>query len=169
MCLVPVAVNLNSKILQSRPIEGLDFRKGVGLLKTLVFDCKLLCNTKLYKLKSNYIKELERKVYTSQHQDGLIDIFASIYIIGFSIGILLDYIWDFSFGVLLPGILVVLVVPLWITAKRRITMPRIGYVNFGTRGKTKITAIFTGILVLGTAFFFAFTSPLPKVLTLNNI
>lgn len=87
----------------------------------------------------------------------MIDIFASIYIIGFSIGILLDYIWDFSFGVLLPGILVVLVVPLWITAKRRITMPRIGYVNFGTRGKTKITAIFTGILVLGTAFFFAFT------------
>ena len=103
------------------------------------------------------LKELQRKAYTSYHQDGLIDIFACIYIIGFSIGILLDYIWDFSLGVLLPGILVVLVVPLWITAKRKITMPRIGYVNFGTKGKTKITAIFTGILVLGTALFFAFS------------
>jgi hypothetical protein len=102
------------------------------------------------------LKELERKVFASYHQDGLIDIFACIYIIGFSIGILLDYLWDFSLGVLLPGILVVLVVPLWIKAKRKITMPRIGYVNFGTRGKTKITVIFAGILVLGTAFFFAF-------------
>lgn len=102
------------------------------------------------------LKELQRKAYTSYHQDGLIDIFTSIYIIGFSIGILLDYIWDFSLGVLIPGFLVVLVVPLWVTAKRKITMPRIGYVNFGTKGKAKISAIFIGILVLGVAFFFAF-------------
>jgi len=102
------------------------------------------------------LKELERKAYTSYHQDGLIDIFASIYIIGFSIGILLDFNWDFSLGVLIPGILVVLVLPLWISAKRKITMPRIGYVNFGTRGKTKLTAIFVGLTVLGIAFFFAF-------------
>jgi hypothetical protein len=103
------------------------------------------------------LKELERKALTSYHQDGLIDIFASLYIIGFSVGIFLDYIWDFSFGVLIPGFLVVLVVPLWIAAKRKITMPRIGYVNFGTKGKSKITAIFVGLLVLGVAFFFAFT------------
>ena len=102
------------------------------------------------------MKEIERKAYTSYHQDGLIDIFACVYIVGFSVGILLDYIWDFSFGVLIPGFLVVLVVPLWIAAKRKITMPRVGYVNFGTKGKSKITAIFSGILVLGVAFFFAF-------------
>lgn len=103
------------------------------------------------------MKEIERKAYTSYHQDGLIDIFACVYIVGFSIGILLDYIWDFSFGVLIPGFLVVLVVPLWIAAKRKITVPRVGYVNFGTRGKSKMTAIFLGILVLGVAFFFAFS------------
>ena len=102
------------------------------------------------------LKEIEKKAYTSYHQDGLIDIFASVYIIGFSVGILLDYIWDFSFGVLIPGFLVVVVVPLWIAAKRKITMPRVGYVNFGTKGKSKITAIFVGILALGVAFFFAF-------------
>ena len=35
-------------------------------------------------------------------------------------------------------------------------MPRIGYVNFGTRGKTKITTILIGLTVLGTAFLLAF-------------
>ena len=103
------------------------------------------------------LKELEKKAYTSYHRDGLLDIFASIYIIGFSIGILLDFIWDFSFGLLIPGFLVVLVVPLWITAKRKITVPRIGYVNFGTRNKKTISALFGGIFGLGIVVFFAFT------------
>jgi hypothetical protein len=103
------------------------------------------------------LKEIERKTYISYHQDGLLDIFAALYILGFGIGILMNVIWDFSFGVILPGMLVAVVLPLWIAAKRKITMPRIGYVNFGTRGANKLVAVFTGLIVAGFAAFFALT------------
>lgn len=116
------------------------------------------------------IKELQKKAYTSYHQDGLIDLFASLYIIAFSVGILLDFLWDYSFGVLLPGFILVLIIPLWLAAKRKITVPRIGYVNFGTKGKAKLIVIFTGLAVLGIFFLFIFamfqagTTPLTNII-----
>ena len=42
-------------------------------------------------------------------------------------------------------------------AKRKITMPRIGFVKFGTRGSNKLFAIFTGLMAVGLGVFFAFT------------
>jgi hypothetical protein len=36
-------------------------------------------------------------------------------------------------------------------------MPRIGFVNFGIRGASKITALFIGLMVVGLGFFFVFT------------
>ena len=103
------------------------------------------------------LKEIERRAYMSYHQDGLLDIFAGLYILIFGIGILVDVIWDFSFGVIMPGILLVTVLPIWFAAKRKITMPRIGFVNFGNRGTKKLTAIFIGITVAGLLAAFAFT------------
>ena len=103
------------------------------------------------------LKEIERRAYMSYNQDGLLDVFAGLYILGFGVGILMDVLWDFSFGVIMPGILVAVVLPLWIAAKRKITMPRIGYVNFGTRGANKLTAVFIGTMVAGLFAFFAFT------------
>ena len=103
------------------------------------------------------LKEIERKAYMSYHQDGLLDIFAGLYILGFGVGIIMDILWEFGFGVIMPGILIATVLPIWITAKRKITMPRIGYVNFGIRGANKITAIFIGMMVVGLGAFFVFT------------
>lgn len=108
-------------------------------------------------LKEPDLKEIERKAYIFYNQDGLLDIFTSIYIIGFAVGILLDFIWDYSFGLFIPAMLVALVLPLWITAKRKITMPRIGFVKFGSRGSKKVLTIFTGLMVLGLAFLMLFT------------
>ena len=103
------------------------------------------------------LKEIERKAYMSYHQDGLLDIFAGLYILGFALGILMETLWEFGFGVIMPAILIVTVLPVWIEAKRKITMPRIGYVNFGTRGANKLTAVFIGTLVAGLGAFFIFT------------
>ena len=103
------------------------------------------------------LKELERKAYMSYHQDGLLDIFAGLYILTFGLGIYATIIWDYSFGVIMPGALIAVIIPIWIAAKRKITMPRIGYVNFGIRGSNKLMAIFVGMLVLGLGAFFAFT------------
>jgi hypothetical protein len=57
----------------------------------------------------------------------------------------------------MPAILVAAVLPIWIAAKRKITMPRIGFVNFGIRGATKITALFIGLMVAGLGAFSVFT------------
>jgi len=103
------------------------------------------------------LKEIERKAYMSYHQDGLLDIFAGLYILGFGIGILMDILWEFGFGVIMPGIILVTVLPIWIAAKRKITLPRIGYVNFGIRGANKLIAIFVGLMVAGLGALFAVT------------
>lgn len=106
------------------------------------------------------LKEIERRAYMSYHQDGLLDIFVGVYILGFGLGIFMDIVLEFSFpiGLSMPAILVAVVLPIWIAAKRKITMPRIGYVNFGTRGATKITALFLGLMVAGLGVFFAFAT-----------
>jgi hypothetical protein len=103
------------------------------------------------------LKQIERKAYMSYHQDGLLDIFVGLYILVFGLGIFTMIIWDYTFGIILPGILVVTALPIWMGTKRKITNPRIGFVNFGLRGASKVTAIFTGIMVLGLGAMFVFT------------
>jgi hypothetical protein len=105
------------------------------------------------------LKEIERKTYMSYHQDGLLDIFAGMYVLGFGLGIFMDVIWDFGMGVIIiPGGLIAVALPMWIAAKRKITMPRIGFVKFGPGGGTsKLMAIFIGLAVAGLGVFFAFT------------
>jgi hypothetical protein len=63
-------------------------------------------------------------------------------------------------------------VPIWISAKKRITMPRIGYVKFGTRGANKLMAIFIGLMVVGLGVFMVFTFASQSqawALTLRNL
>ena len=103
------------------------------------------------------LKEITKRTYMSYHQDGLLDIFAGLYILAFGLGIIMQLLWDFSFGVIMPGILIATVLPIWIAAKRKITLPRIGFVSFGIRGANKLTAIFLGIIMAGLGALFAFT------------
>lgn len=104
------------------------------------------------------LREIERKAYMSYHQDGLLDIFVGVYVLGFGLGIFMDIIWDsFPIGLTMPAILVAVVLPIWIAAKRKITIPRIGFVKFGARGSNKLFAIFLGLMVAGLGVFFAFT------------
>jgi hypothetical protein len=103
------------------------------------------------------LKEIERRAYMSYHQDGLLDIFAGLFVLGYGLGIYMDIVWEFGFGTIMPAILIAVVLPIWIAAKRKITMPRIGFVNFGIRGASKITALFIGLMVVGLGFFSVFT------------
>lgn len=76
------------------------------------------------------LKEIERKAWTSYFQDGLFDIFLSIFMLTMAIRALTDNVW-FIFMVLVA----VLVVPL---GKRFITIPRIGLVKFGPARKARL-------------------------------
>jgi hypothetical protein len=103
------------------------------------------------------LREIERKAYMSYHQDGLLDIFAGLFVLGYGLGIYMDIVWEFGFGTIMPAILIGTGLPIWIAAKRIITIPRIGFVKFGIRGASKITALFIGLAVAGLGFFFVFT------------
>jgi hypothetical protein len=103
------------------------------------------------------LKEIEKKTYMSYHQDGLIDIFVGIYVLLFGSGILLRTVTDFSTWFVIPAIFPALMVPIWISAKKRITMPRIGYVKFRSGGANKLTVIFIGLMVTGLGTFMAFS------------
>ena len=107
--------------------------------------------------KQDTLREVEKKTYMSYHQDGLLDIIIGLYALAFGLGIIGDKILDFSFAVLMPGILIAVVLPIWIQAKRKITLPRIGYVNIGTKGSNKLFALLVGLSVAGLGVFFLFT------------
>jgi hypothetical protein len=66
------------------------------------------------------LREIEKKAYMSYHQDGLLDIFVGVYILGFGLGVLADVIWRLGFGSIMPAILVAIILPIWIAAKRKI-------------------------------------------------
>ena len=104
----------------------------------------------------NSLREIEKKTYMSYHQDGLLDIFVGVYILLFGIGILLMTMTNFSTWFVIPAIFPAIMVPIWISAKKRITMPRIGYVKFGVKGANKIMAIFLGLTVAGLGVFTVF-------------
>jgi hypothetical protein len=107
--------------------------------------------------KQDALREVEKKTYMSYHQDGLLDIVIGLYALAFGLGIVADKIWDFSFAAIMPGILIAIVLPIWIQAKRKITLPRIGYVNIGAKGSNKLFALLLGLSVAGLGVFFLFT------------
>jgi hypothetical protein len=106
--------------------------------------------------KRTNLREVEKKTYMSYHQDGLLDIFVGIDVLLFGMGILLLTMTDFSTWFILPAIFPAIMIPIWISAKKRVTMPRIGYVNFGVRGANKMMAIFLGLAVAGLGVFMVF-------------
>ena len=99
--------------------------------------------------KQNTLREIERKAYMSYHQDGLLDMVIGLYALSFGLGIFVDKILEFSFVAIMPAIMISIVLPIWIHAKKKITMPRIGFVKFGARGSNKLFAIFLGLAVAG--------------------
>jgi hypothetical protein len=109
------------------------------------------------------LKEIERRAYTSYHEDGLLDIFVGVYVLGLGLGIFLDAVWEFGFGAIMPTILIATMLPIWIVAKRKITMPRIGFVKFGPRGGTsRLMAILIGLAVVGLGVSAAFALALSQ-------
>ena len=100
----------------------------------------------------NQFKELAKKAYLNYHEDGIVDL-----IMGTScLGVALFFATSSIVFNMFSWMPILFFMPL----KNRITFPRIGYVNFGTRrGRPARIMIFMvgtmllGVLVLGTVFF----------------
>jgi hypothetical protein len=117
------------------------------------------------------LREIERRTYMSYHQDGLIDIFVGVFILSFGLGILLMTVTEFSTWFVIPAIFPAIMVPIWVSAKKQITMPRIGYVKFRSKGANRLMAVLLGLMVagLGTFMVFSFSSSQAWALTLRNL
>jgi hypothetical protein len=100
------------------------------------------------------LKKIERKAYTSYHQDGLIDIFLGFFILTFGIMMFSDMPW-------LAAIFSFTSISLYAAAKKIFTVPRIGYVKF-VPSKIKrmwtMAIIALSVLALLGAFAFMETS-----------
>ena len=80
------------------------------------------------------LKKIERKAYTSYHQDGLIDVFAGFLILSFGVWLILDMAW-------MGWILWFVAVSAYAAAKRVFTIPRIGFVKFAPHRVKVLVAI----------------------------
>jgi hypothetical protein len=108
-------------------------------------------------MKDQNLKKIEKRTYISYHQDGLLDIFIGFYILLFAFGILLNSLTDYTMWFLVPSFFPAIMIPIWISIKKRVTMPRIGFVKFRTGGANKMTGIFIGLMVAGLGVFLVFT------------
>ncbi|MFQ6087917.1 MAG: hypothetical protein ACE5K0_03325 [Candidatus Methanofastidiosia archaeon] len=91
------------------------------------------------------LKELERKTWKSYFQDGLWDIFLGMMMLLGGIRGLTDNVW-FTL-MMLPAILII---PL---GKKFITIPRIGYVKFGSERKGKLKKLKAVVIISVFATF----------------
>ncbi len=93
------------------------------------------------------LKEIERKAYTSYHQDGIIDIFIALFIMSFTVWMILDMIW-------LGWMFFIVGASIYAAAKRAFTIPRIGFVKFAQQRVMAAIVIFLGLLLLSSVLGF---------------
>lgn len=86
------------------------------------------------------LKELERKIYTSFHQDGLIDIIIGLCTLGFGLNLLTDS----SGWSIFSWMPILFYQPL----KTRITIPRLGFVKFDPH-RSAVAKTLKGFLLIG--------------------
>lgn len=98
------------------------------------------------------LKRIERKAYMSYQQDGLWDIFLGMILLS----------WGISMGSAvagLAGVWIVGIFPLFLAAKRVITLPRLGYAEFPRvrQARTRMLILFTITLFLGLLVMLVWT------------
>jgi hypothetical protein len=84
------------------------------------------------------LKEIKHKVYTSYHEDGLIDISIAITVLAFGILMIFDMAW-------MGFIFATVGVTVYAGAKKALTVPRIGFVKLGSY---RVKALFTIAIVV---------------------
>jgi hypothetical protein len=102
------------------------------------------------------LKELERKAFTSYHEDGIVDIFAGAWILFFGIiSMCTDKPW-------FAGMFPVYGLPLFAVAKKKITVPRIGHVKFSQQRRSLLLIVYIWFAAMFTVFgimFYTDNSP----------
>jgi uncharacterized membrane protein len=92
---------------------------------------------------TQYFAPLKRRIYLAYHQDGILDLIAGLVVLGFG-----TYIMTNNFIFLMASDFVML---MYYLLKKRITVPRFGYVRIDSEEKARVrnwTAVGFGVLFL---------------------
>jgi hypothetical protein len=96
------------------------------------------------------LKQIERKAYTSYHQDGILDILIGMFIVGFATMVIADMTY-------LGWMFYIVAISIYASAKKVLTVPRIGFVKFPQQRtkRTILALVILGVLsnVLGLITF----------------
>lgn len=118
------------------------------------------------------LKEIERKAYLSYTKDGFWDLCLGLFFLWQ--GIAFAVRWLAFIGVL--GALVAVLLPTFMSLKRAIALPRLGYVKFSPerqaklkKGRLLLCMVFTFTALLGLVLFLAYTSQTGWNLWLRNL
>lgn len=87
------------------------------------------------------LENLEKETYSSFHNDGILEMLLGLWMIIFGIGLA----YDMAF---IGGVLAATGYPLWLVARKLITEPRLGLVNFGKQRQDIIKQGLSALLVL---------------------
>lgn len=93
------------------------------------------------------LEKLERKVYESTWEDGLIDLCSGVALL------LMGMFWvtgQSAYGTFAAP----LMISIWVAARKRISEPRIGAVVFGPKRVTKLKSLYLGLFGIGVLTLF---------------
>ena len=94
------------------------------------------------------LRDIERRAFLSYHEDGLLDV-----MIGF--GIILSGLWMYAEMPWLIGAFVPVFTPIYIQSKKKITVPRLGQVEFSERRKGKMKKTMLALVIFNVILFIA--------------
>jgi len=81
------------------------------------------------------LKEIEKRTWRSTFEDGILDIYFGILVLGLGIGMTLSSILPNPLDNFIPFIFIGIGLVFFLTAKKYITQPRLGVVKFGLKRK----------------------------------
>lgn len=94
------------------------------------------------------LDKLEETTYASRWDDGLLDLFAGVSVL------VLGVMWLIPGAAAFGGFAPVLLIPIWPAVRKRVTEPRVGYVEFGAARKGRERRVQLALFLAGTAALF---------------
>ncbi len=109
------------------------------------------------------LKEIEKKTWRSTLEDGILDIYFGILVLGIGMGMTLSHVLPNPFDIFIPFIFIGIGLAFFLTAKKFITQTRLGVVKFGFKRKGRkrktLIALSVNFIIMLILFLIRFTNP----------
>lgn len=109
------------------------------------------------------LKEIEKRTWRSTFEDGILDIYFGILVLGIGIGMSLSPVLPNPFDYFVTFIFIGVGLAFFLSAKKLITQPRLGIVKFGLKRKGRklktLIVLSINLIILLVLYIIRFTNP----------